>query len=64
MAGLLQLISHSARKFLSGLTGSKTPVVVLHDPAAQRPRDLDDPFFDDKEQKRMANVIAHARQKK
>jgi hypothetical protein len=64
MAGPLQLISQSARKFWSGLTGQNVPAVVLHDPAAQQPRDLDDPFFDDKEQKRMANVISHARKEK
>lgn len=34
--------------------------VVVHDPAAQRAHDLDDPFFDDKVQARMAEVIAHA----
>jgi hypothetical protein len=60
----LQLISQSARKFWSGLTSQNAPAVVLHDPAALRPRDLDDPIFDDKEQKRMANVILDARQKK
>jgi hypothetical protein len=64
MAGLWQSISHAARKFWTGLTGPNAPAVVLHDPAAQRPRDLDDPFFDDKAQKRMANVISHASQKK
>jgi hypothetical protein len=64
MAGPLQSISQSARKFWSGLTGQTAPAVVLHDPAAQRPRDLDDPFFNDKEQKRMADVISHAGQKK
>ncbi len=38
-----------------------TPPVVIHDPEAQRPHDLDDPFFDRKVQSRMADVIAHAK---
>jgi hypothetical protein len=36
------------------------PKVVLHDPAARRPHDLDDPFFDEKVQIRMGDLIAHA----
>jgi hypothetical protein len=36
----------------------------LHDPAASRPHDLDDPFFDPKVQERMANVIAVSARKK
>jgi len=40
------------------------PGVVLHDPAAKRAHDLDDPFFDDKVQARMADVIADAGHKK
>ena len=39
------------------------PEVIVHDPAAKLPRDLDDPFFDRKAQSRMANVIAHAKKK-
>ena len=53
--------------FLSAMTGQKhssdvaaVPEVVLHDPAAQRPHDLDDPFFDQTVQKRFADVISHA----
>jgi hypothetical protein len=38
--------------------------VIVHDPAAKRPHDLDDPFFDPRAQARMANVIAEAAQKK
>ena len=36
------------------------PEVNLHDPAASRPHDLDDPFFDPKVQKRVADIIAAA----
>jgi len=64
MAGLLQRISQSARKFWSGLTGQNAPAVILHDPAGQRAHDLDDPFFDEKVQARMANVISDAGKKK
>ena len=38
--------------------------VVVHDPAAKRPHNLDDPFVDPRAQTRMANVIAEAAQKK
>ena len=32
--------------------------IVVHDPAAQEPHDLDDPFFDQEVQQRVASVIA------
>ena len=63
MAGLAQAL----RKFWAQLIGpgrqpprTPAPSVIVHDPAAQRAHDLDDPFFDEKVQTRMANVIAHA----
>jgi len=37
---------------------------LLHDPAASRPHDLDDPFFDAAVQRRVADVIAGAARKK
>ena len=40
------------------------PEVIIHDPEAQKPHDLDDPFFDRKVQERMADVIAHSGDKK
>jgi hypothetical protein len=43
---------------------AKHPDVIVHDPAAQAPHDLDDPFFDGRVQSRMADVIANAGQKK
>ena len=42
-------------------TGHKAPAapeVVLFDPGGQKAHDLDDPFFDDNIQIRMADVIA------
>jgi hypothetical protein len=70
MAGPLTSLSQAVRNFWGTVIGrtpaadepARTPPVVLHDPAAQRPHDLDDPFFDDKVQSRMADVIASAGQ--
>jgi hypothetical protein len=38
--------------------------VFLHDPGAQRPHDLDDPFYDPKVQARVGDAISRATQKK
>lgn len=40
------------------------PAVIIHDPAAQGPRDLDDPFFDPAVQSRMGEIIAKTTSKK
>jgi hypothetical protein len=40
-----------------------SPEVIVHDPGAERPHDLDDPFFDPKVQSRMAAVIADSAKK-
>lgn len=40
------------------------PEVIVHDPEAKLPHDLDDPFFDRRVQSRMADVIAHSADKK
>ena len=41
------------------------PEVILHDPGAQRPHDLDDAFYDPKLQLRIGREIAkHAAKKK
>jgi hypothetical protein len=62
MAGL----AHALRNLWARLSGPSAPApqapVVVHDPAAQRAHDLDDPFFDDKVQTRIGDVIAHAGQ--
>lgn len=67
MASLVQTV----RGFWLAITRRKpsyraktSPEVILHDPAAQRPHDLDDPFFDPKVQSRMADVIAKNAAKK
>ena len=51
---------------MRSLTGQKPPAsgVIIHDPASQRPHDLDDPFFDQKVQTRIAEAITNAAQKK
>jgi hypothetical protein len=39
------------------------PNVIIHDPAAACPHDLDDPYFDPKIQNRFADLIARAASK-
>ena len=53
-------MSDMFRKFWAMIYGRKEPAapVVVHDPAAEKAHDLDDPFFDAKVQSRMAGVIA------
>jgi len=73
MVSPIHTMPQSIRSLWSVVTGHKhaahaahapaKPDVLVHDPAAQRPHDLDDPFFDLKVQARIANVIAHAGQK-
>jgi hypothetical protein len=66
MASFVQTV----RGFWCAITGRKpsdraeTPGVILHDPGAQGPHDLDDPFFDPNVQARMADVIAKSAAKK
>jgi hypothetical protein len=56
--------TQTIRRFWSTVTGqdsnqqSAPPEVIVHDPGAELPHDLDDPFFDPKVQSRMAGVIA------
>lgn len=59
MSGLIQTI----RQLWLSMTARKpaaepAPEVIVHDPQANRPRDLDNPFFDAEVQTRMAGVIA------
>ena len=49
------------RKIWLAATGQQEPAspeVVIHDPSARKAHDLDDPFFDDNVQSRMAEFIA------
>lgn len=58
---------HPVRSFWSAVTrrrpSPQVPKVVRHNPAARRPHDLDDPFFEENVQIRVADVIAHAGRK-
>ena len=62
--GPILTMSQAVRSFWSAVTAqqhsARTPAVVLHDPAAQRAHDLDDPCFDYKVQARIADIIAGA----
>jgi len=46
--------------FVARFTRQPRTGVLLHDPAASRPHDLDDPFFDPNVQQRVAGIIAGA----
>ena len=50
--------------FIARFTSRPRPKVILHDPEALRPHDLDDPFFDPNVQRRAADIIAGAARKK
>ena len=55
------------QKFWSHILGKETapstfPEVVVHDPMAAKPHDLDDPFFDGKVQERIGGAIAKAKE--
>jgi hypothetical protein len=54
------------QKFCAAIVGSRPsrPEVILHDPGASKPHDLDDPFFDRKVQGRVGRTIADAARKK
>jgi len=67
MRGFIRSMLQAIRRFwmaASGRKGAQPEVAsreaVVHDPAAQRPHDLDDPYFDPKVQRRFADVIAKA----
>ena len=50
--------------FIARFTPAPSPKVILHDPEASRPHDLDEPFFDPNVQQRVAGIIAGAARKK
>jgi hypothetical protein len=65
MANLAHTIRHywSAITGQDALRGADSPEVIVHDPGAARPHDLDDPFFDPAVQARVASVIANSAKK-
>ena len=58
----------SMSQLVRGLWGKpaslRADAVVVYDPEAGRPHDLDDPFFDRQVQSRIAETIARARRQK
>ena len=65
--GAVHALAQKARKLFSAAKDKSepaAPAVIVHDPAAQRAHDLDDPFFDYDVQKRVADVITGAGRKK
>jgi hypothetical protein len=68
MSGILYSVARIGHQLWGTLSKkrffSPRPVVVEHDPAAERPHDLDDPFFDVKVQRRVAEALAAAAQDK
>ena len=65
--GPVHALAQKVRKLWSAAKGKSeaaAPAVIVHDPAAQRAHDLDDSFFDNNVQKRVADVITVAGRKK
>jgi hypothetical protein len=67
----MKILVTSARKVWSAILGRKAASdgstragVVFHDPGSEKPHNLDDPFFDNKVQGRVADLISSTAQKK
>jgi hypothetical protein len=63
MPGALNVLSRMRDRLWKGLIrkpSNRAPDVMIHDPAASRPHDLDDPYFDQKVQSRIGDLIARA----
>ncbi len=64
MSGPFQSITRAVQRlFRAEPAKPDLPPVIIHDPAAEKAHDLDDPFFDDKVQTRIGDVIANAKHK-
>jgi hypothetical protein len=71
MTSRARRLSQAVRDYLLKVTGLKqrrekraAAGVFLHDPGAEGPHDLDDPFYDRKAQARIGEAISSATQKK
>ena len=51
---IMNLFSKVIRRFKT----QPEPMVIVHDPAAAEPHNLDDPFWDEKVQERMGAAIS------
>jgi hypothetical protein len=68
----MKILINSVRKVWSAVRGrnatsaegSTRAEVVFHDPGSLKPHNLDNPFFDNKVQERIADAISRAAQKK
>jgi hypothetical protein len=56
-------LAQTVQRLWLKLIAPSAPEVILHDPAAEGPHDLDDPFFDQKVRERTARIIANAARK-
>lgn len=70
MTSRTRTLLQAVRRYWFKFTGQKhshqnhAAGVFLHDPGAQRPHDLDDPFYDPKVQARVGDAISRATLKK
>jgi hypothetical protein len=67
----MKMLINSVRKACSAILGRKVPTqpsarsgVIFHDPASEKPHNLDDPFHDNRVQERIAEAISTAAQMK
>lgn len=61
MSGPFQSITRAVQRlFRAEPAKPDLPPVIIHDPGAQKAHDLDDPFFDEKVQTRIGDVIGGA----
>ncbi|MFL6305096.1 MAG: hypothetical protein ACJ72H_16315 [Candidatus Sulfotelmatobacter sp.] len=68
MTSRTRTFSRAVRRYWFKLTGQNfhqnhADGVFLHDPGADQPHDLDDPFYDSKVQARIGDAISSATQK-
>jgi len=60
MSGQLSRIASRIAQALGFKQSPPTPTVIVHDPESSGPHNLDDPFFDEEVQGRVAAVIARS----
>ena len=58
------MLTQFFRLIWSKTIAPSAPEIIVHDPHADEPHDLDDPFFDQKVRERTAEIIAKAARKK
>jgi len=58
LADFWRSITTLTKKLRAAVSKPKPPALVIHDPDAEQPHDLDDPFFDRTIQERIGKTIA------